>query len=699
MFLGKTGSETSRGLEGRKPGSVLLGTVVGWIADSGPSGPESDGSGEPEGKGGPALPAAAGNRYRMDVSGFLIRAGLVLGTLLLVPSLLYALREGRTALVVADACAYLAFLSLYFLNRIRPRFSAGALVGLVFGFGCYLLAANGPAAAGGVWMAASVTLAAVFFGTPGGAAVAGLVCAAFLAAALAAFRGLVSWQAGTAFLIILGLNVAVLSLAAGLAASYVARSLERALAERERLSRQLAERSAALEREAAERLGAERRAEFYRDFDGRTGLPNRERFLRELERVIVPSSRRGRTLAVLAVGIYRPGLIFDEFGHVVGEAAVAGAAARLRDAFRDDDVVARFGDTLFFVLCSDLGSPDDIVEILPKAFSAFDRPVEAGDHRVSLSAAVGVALYPHDGDTPDALVRAASAAYHHAEEDGPGAYRVFDASLHADLIERLRFERDLAGAVRSGALEPWFQPKVDLAGAVVGAEALARWPRPDGSLGMPSDFIPVAERAGLMDDLGRDILRKSCRRALEWNAGTVRRASVAVNLSPQALRKPAIAEEVRKALEETGLAPALLELEITETGLALAADAAVPRLRELKSLGISLAIDDFGTGASGISRLRDFPVDYVKLPLDLVEPLPADRRSRAIVRAVIDLAHALGFRVVAEGVESAGQFEWLGEASCDLFQGFLFAPPLPGDRFGEVLGTGYPGIPGTGKPG
>ncbi|NLJ45937.1 MAG: bifunctional diguanylate cyclase/phosphodiesterase, partial [Treponema sp.] len=426
-----------------------------------------------------------------------------------------------------------------------------------------------------------------------------------------------------------------------------------------------------------------------RDFDGRTGLPNRERFLRELERPLVPASRRGRPLFVLAVGIYRPGRIFDEFGHIQGEAALAGVAVRLREAFREDDVVARFGDTLFFVLCSDLASPDDIAELLPKAFSAFARPVEAGNHLIPVAAVVGVALYPHDGDTPDQLVRAATAAYHHAEEDGPGAYRVFDASLHADLIERLRFERDLAGAVREGALVPWFQPKVDPTGAVVGAEALARWPRADGSLGMPSDFIPVAERAGLMDALSRDILRKSCRRAREWNADAADPASVAVNLSPQALRKPAIAEEVWKALEETGLDPSLLELEITETGLALAAEAAVPRLRELKSLGVSLAIDDFGTGASGISRLRDFPVDFVKLPLDLVEPLPSDRRSRAIVKAVIDLAHALGFRVVAEGVESPGQLEWLGEVSCDLFQGFLFAPPLPADRFRTALGEGY----------
>lgn len=632
---------------------------------------------------------SAGNRFRMEVSGFLIRAGLVLGTVLLFPSLLYAIRSGKTALVVADGSAYAAFLSLYLLNRGKPRLSAVGLVGLVFGFGCYLLAANGPAAAGTIWMGAAVVLAAVLFGTAGGALGAALVGAAFLAVTYAASRGLPSWSAPSAFLVILGLNAVVMSLAAGLAASYVARSLERALAERERLSRQLAERSAALEREAAERLGAERMAEFYRDFDSRTGLPNRERFLRELERTLVPASRRGRPLSVLAVGIHRPGLIFDEFGHVQGEAAIAGAAARLREAFREDDVVARFGDALFFVLCSDLGSPDDIAELLPKAFSAFERPVEVGSHRIHVAAVVGVALYPHDGDTPEELVRAATAAYHHAEEDGPGAYRVFDASLHADLIERLRFERALAGAVREGALVPWFQPKVDGRGAVVGAEALARWPRPDGSLGMPSDFIPVAERAGLMEALGRDILQKSCRRAREWNAGASGPASVAVNLSPQALRKPVIAEEVRKALEETGLDPALLELEITETGLALAAEAAVPRLRELKSLGVSLAIDDFGTGASGISRLRDYPVDFVKLPLELVEPLPSDRRSRAIVKAVIDLAHALGFRVVAEGVESAGQHEWLGEASCDLFQGFLFAPPLPADRFLSALKEGY----------
>lgn len=300
----------------------LFRTAAAWIALTGAPGPGPAQPGAPAPEWFPDFPPtdAAGNRYRLGVSGLLIRSGLVLGTLLLFPSLLYAVRSGKTGLVVADVAVYLVFLSLYFLNRRRPRLSAGGLVVLGLAFGTYLLAANGPSAAGTVWMGASVTLASVLFGTAGGALTAGLVGAFFLAVIFAASRGLLAWHADFAFLVILGLNVLVLSLVAGLAASYVARSLER---------------------EAAERLGAERKAEFYRDFDGRTGLPNRERFLRELERVLVPASRRGRILSVLAVGIHRPGLLFDEFGHVLGEAAIAGAGIRLREAFREDDVVAR----------------------------------------------------------------------------------------------------------------------------------------------------------------------------------------------------------------------------------------------------------------------------------------------------------------------------------------------------------------------
>lgn len=651
----------------------------------------------PRGGGDEAAPNAGGGDrlgvYRARVARLLTLASLGLGLVLLVPSLADAWAKARYALFAADLVAYFGLLCLAVLDRGRRRFSSYGIVLLAFAQGFFLYAYRGPAGAGESWFCSAVVLAAILFGARGGLALAGLVSLSFGGLGLAAVRGLLRWSAAPSYLAILALNTVTLALVAGLAAASLVRSLRKALEAGERLRAELAEGKAALEREAEERRGAERLAEFYRDHDSRTGLPNRERFLYELGRAARSAERRKRLLAVLAVGVDGPGRLYDEYGHAASESALAAAALALKEAFREDDLVARFDESHLFVLCENLNDSGDAGELIRKARGAFSRPCRAegaGGAEIALSASVGLAFYPHDGAGPEALLEAARAALRLAEELGPGSYRLFDAHLHAGLIARIRYGRELEAAVDEGRLVPWFQPKVDGSRRIVGAEALARWPRDDGPTRMPGDFIPAAERQGAIGRLGLQMLRKSCLAAAAVERRGRRGLVTAVNVSPLQLADPGFPGEIGAILSETGLPPRLLELEVTETGLASMEGQAALRLAELKALGLRLAIDDFGTGASAIARLKDYPVDSVKIPKQFVDHLPEEGRASTIVRAVIDLAHRLGFATVAEGVETEAQFEWLRAASCDEFQGFLFSEPLPDHGYRAALARAFP---------
>jgi EAL domain-containing protein (putative c-di-GMP-specific phosphodiesterase class I) len=272
--------------------------------------------------------------------------------------------------------------------------------------------------------------------------------------------------------------------------------------------------------------------------------------------------------------------------------------------------------------------------------------------------------------------------------DGPGSYRLYNAALHARLLAQAKVEGELRGALRSGAFLPWYQPKVDNFGRIVGAEALARWILPEGGLRQPCEFIKMAEHAGCIGELGREVLAKACAGAAAWERAGLDPIPISVNLSPYQFRSDDLVRDVRRILGATGLPASRLDLEITESGIMEDEANAIDKLAELKALGCTISIDDFGTGYSSFAALRDYPVDSVKLPQSFVESLPVDLRASTITGAVIDLAHKLHFTVVAEGVENAAQFAWLGEANCDQYQGFLFSPPLSEDMFRLALAKG-----------
>jgi diguanylate cyclase (GGDEF)-like protein len=604
------------------------------------------------------------------------------GLAILIPEILIGIRLRGYLRPAIEIFFYVCYLLIYLRSRKAPRQNACWIVLLCLAIGIYLFIEQGLVSPGPTWLMTASALAAVLFGAPGGAIVAGIDAVIFLAMAWGSSANLFTWRMDFVPLATSGLNVVCLALVASLSEAFLVRYLRSALAARDSLNSEL-------EVESAERRGAEARISFYRDFDPLTQLCNRDKFLSLFTQALPTAERRGRILAVLVVGLDRFGRVNESYGHVVGDAVLVRVAEALREVFREDDVLGRLGNDLFAVLCTDVKRSDDVIELIEKANKALATPIDANGVPIRVSASIGLALFPNDGSEAEDLLLAAEAALRLAKESGPGSYRLFDAVFNRQLLDRLQLEEELDRAIRSGAIEPWYQPKVDAAGRIVGVEALARWSLPDGSIRQPDVFIPIAERCGSIVEMGRAILEKSCLDAVSWRRAGLAPIPVSVNLSPFQFKNPRLYEDICGALDRSGLEPWRLELEITESGIESVAEGAVARLNELKSLGISLAIDDFGTGASSISRLRDYPVDAVKIPKSFVDPLPLDSRASTIARAVIDLAHNLEFNVVAEGVETRRQFAWLNDASCDSFQGYFFSRPLRGADFMIALASGF----------
>jgi diguanylate cyclase (GGDEF)-like protein len=620
---------------------------------------------------------ARGSDYKQELALGFLRFGVPLGAIILIPSLSLALFKGEVASFAADFGAFALLLALRFTRALKPRVLQGAIVSLLLVVGSYHLMKSGFSSSGPLWLCSAAAIATIFFDLAGGLAVCAVEVAAITAVSLV--RGVEPGEAlsfvGSAF------GTVAWSLLLGFAQSYVMSGIRRSIEARGKLAFEL-------ERESAGRHDAEMRADFLETHDPLTRLPNRETFECELQKSIEVAAARGRILGVMTIGIDRFKRIGETHGPAAGDAILAETALRLGQVFRDDDLVARSGGDVFLVLLSDVKSADDTRAIIAKSRQAFDRSFSMLGSEIGLSASFGLALYPNDELRAEALIKQAEVALRLAKEDGPGSYRLYDARLHQRLLEEGAIEREMRGALLSDAFLPWYQPKVDALGRIVGAEALARWVLPQGGIRQPAQFIQTAESSGFIADLGRMVLAKACSSAAAWKHAGLEPIPVSVNLSPYQFRSDDVVKDVRSVLAATGLEPSRLDLEITESGIMEDSGGAIEKLAELKALGCSISIDDFGTGYSSFSALRDFPVDCVKLPQAFVDPLPQDERASAIARAVIELAHRLRFSVVAEGVENRSQFAWLGAAHCDQYQGFLFSRPMPESDFGAALAGG-----------
>lgn len=386
-------------------------------------------------------------------------------------------------------------------------------------------------------------------------------------------------------------------------------------------------------------------------------------------------------------------VVNDSLGHKAGDDLLVEAAERLGACLRPEDTLARLGGDEFVVLLEDVVGRGEATEVAARVAGALRGPFSLGAHEdVFVSASVGIALGGGAEDrpagVPEELLRRADMAMYEAKRKGKAHHEVFEQRMNVAALERLRVGTDLRRAIERGEFRVHYQPEVSLkTGEVVGFEALVRWEHPEQGLISPARFIPVAEETGMIVPIGRWVLEEACRQAKEWREQRPNGPPLvmSVNLSARQFGHPDLVRDVAHTLGETGLDPGCLVLEITESAVMEDARSTIDTLKELKSLGVSLAIDDFGTGYSSLSYLRRFPVDYLKIDRSFVDGLGEHPEDTVLVSGIVDLANALGLKVVAEGVETEEQLALLRKMGCDLAQGYRFARPLPGERAGTLL--------------
>ena len=419
-----------------------------------------------------------------------------------------------------------------------------------------------------------------------------------------------------------------------------------------------------------------------------TGLPNRALFADRLQQAIERSNRDQTLRAVLFMDLDHFKVVNDSLGHRLGDELLITVARRLQACLRPGDTVARLGGDEFTVLLDGIADVGDAIRIFERIAGALEEPIELGWRQVFISMSAGIALMEDGSIRPETLLRNADVAMYEAKKEGKAGCKVFNSGMYTKALRRLEMENDLRRAIERGELRVYYQPKVLLStGKIIGMEALVRWEHPERGLVLPDEFIPLAEETGLIVSLGQWVLRETCRQAREWQEQYPTASSLAtsVNLSVKQFREPNLVRNLKEILREHGLDPRCLQLEITESVVAYDVEYAVGGLRKLKGLGVRLAIDDFGTGYSSLVSLQRFPFDDLKIDRGFVAGLRENSQDEAIAGLVIDLAHALGMRAVAEGVETVEQLARLRSMGCDQGQGFYFWKPLTSEAVTALL--------------
>ncbi len=420
--------------------------------------------------------------------------------------------------------------------------------------------------------------------------------------------------------------------------------------------------------------------------DPLTGLPNRRLLMERLSAALERGRRCGGGTALLFIDLDRFKLVNDSLGHPVGDRLLTTVAERLRGVVGEADTVARLGGDEFAVLLDGAPGAEGARRTAESIQRALAAPVTLDGFEVFATASIGIAVSGAQADGPEALLRGADAAMHRAREDGPGRCELYDRALHARALARLRMETDLRRALERGEVTAHYQPIVSLAtGRVCGVEALARWRHPERGWVRPDEFVPAAEETGLILDLGRRVLAEACRCAGGLGAAHPGGLHVSVNLSVKQLAQADLVEQVRRTLDESGMDPARLRLEVTESVLVENPAAAAATLDRLKGLGLRVLMDDFGTGYSSLSALHRLPLDGLKVDRSFVQAMGQDGRAGQVVASVLALARGLGLEVVAEGIERPDQLAGLRLLGCDAGQGFLFSPAADADALRDLL--------------
>jgi diguanylate cyclase (GGDEF)-like protein/PAS domain S-box-containing protein len=422
------------------------------------------------------------------------------------------------------------------------------------------------------------------------------------------------------------------------------------------------------------------------NYDSLTSLANRNLFSDRINHAIARSARYRTGVSVCVAGIDKFNVVNDSLGYAAGNELLRAIAARLRSRFRAVDTIARPGGDEFALLLVDQPGEPALATQIQRLQEVFSQPFPAGDREVHLGAAIGVSVFPQDGDDAATLLKRAEIAMHRAKEHGPNSYRMFTSEMGSRAAERLTLESDLRRALERDEFQLHYQPRIELAsGRIAGAEALLRWNHPERGRIPPASFIPLAEETGLIVPIGEWVLREACRQNRAWREAGLPPLTVAVNISAPQFRSAGIDAKVAAALAEAGLDPRGLELELTESLVMHDAEEVIAILRSLKAMGVMLAIDDFGTGYSSLSYLKRFPVDHLKIDQSFVRGIATDSDDAAIASAVISLGKALGLRVVAEGVETEAQRAFLKARGCHEIQGYLVGRPMQAADFAAVL--------------
>ncbi len=446
----------------------------------------------------------------------------------------------------------------------------------------------------------------------------------------------------------------------------------------EALERTITDRTSGLE-------AANRQLRQLASHDALTGLPNRLLLEDRVSRAIAQASRHSHQFALLVVDLDRFKLINDSLGHQAGDDLLREVAQRLSATVRSIDTTARLGGDEFVMLLEGPVAPAEAEEVGQRAIQALAQPMRLHGIDVHVTPSIGVAFYPKDGTSVDLLIAHADAAMYSAKERGRNNLQCYAEGMSTLTQGRVQFESELHQALHSGQFELHYQPKVDTnSGRINSAEALIRWRHPQRGLVAPGEFIPIAEECGLIDAIGEWVLFEACRQAKAWQR-CGRPLRVAVNVAPSQFRLRNLADQIRRALDDSGLDPKLLEIELTETAVMSDAEESIQLLEAISRMGVLVSVDDFGTGYSSMSYLRRFPIDKLKIDRCFIEHVTRRPEDASIVQAIISLAHSLRLKVIAEGVETAEQLRLLSDLGCDQYQGFYFSAALTASSFMDLI--------------
>lgn len=632
--------------------------------------------------------------------------GLFFGFFAYILAIYFAIKSQSWGVAVFDSAAYFITLFIMGNRRIPLKYRSSSALAIFFVFSIFFTFFQGPFSAGLTYLFAFPLLLGLFHGIKQSLVGTALNMLAFIIATILLYIGHISPSVfGVADMnqwIVLSLNFIFMNVVTTFSVSLLQSGFE-SLLEKEKTSgitlaqerEQLLATNEQLKEEIEERKRTEKalrvseeKAAFYETHDTVTKLPNRETFINILDIEVKKALNRKQTFAVMCIGIDKFKNINNMYTHGFGDKLLRVIGERLEKALRQNDSLCRFSGDKFVLLFSDLSRMEDVFGIVKKMFHVINEPFNVEKSIMKITSSIGICLYPNDGGNGDVLLKNSETAMYTAKDSGRNTYRLFNEKMNSEMISRMKMEKELQEAINKDEFVAYYQPKVDHSGLIIGMESLIRWNSPEKGLIPPYQFIPVAEKTGMIVDIGKTILMKSCMQNKKWQMQGYAPKKVAVNLSPFELKQFGLIANIADTVKRSGLDPQWLELEITESGIMENEKEAIKILTNIHEMGISISIDDFGTGYSSLSKLKDYPIDTLKIDKIFVDNLPNDKKSVTIVTSIIDLAHNLGFKVVAEGVEKQEQLEFLKSYNCDQFQGYYFSKPVSTEDFEMKLKAG-----------